>query len=111
MMMSAPELVTVQTAAIAVFAANPAASAAATSVAVLLAVVSATTTVSGDPVVAVEVNISEQLPFDVAPDAATTVAVSTCAVPATYAADPVAMPDCRSIVAVPPDATNSIPIA
>lgn len=103
----APELVTVQTAAIAVFAANPAASAAATSVAVLLAVVSGTTTVSGDPVTGGLVNVNEQLPLEVAPLAAVTVAVTTCAVPATYAADPVATPDCRSSVTVPAEATIS----
>jgi hypothetical protein len=95
----APELAAEYFAAIAAFALSPAASALATRVAVLDAVVKGIVTASGDPVKVDPVTVTMQLPFDVAPAAATTVAVSTCATPATNAALPVQTPVCTSSVA------------
>jgi hypothetical protein len=109
--MLAPELVTEYFAAIAVFALSPAASALATSVAVLDAVVKGIVTASGDPVKVDPVTVTMQLPLDVAPAAATTVAVSTCATPATNAALPVHTPVWTSSVAVVLDVVSLALIA
>jgi hypothetical protein len=89
---SAPELATEYLAAIAAFAFSPDASALATSVAVFADVVNGIVTASGDPVNVDPVTVTMQLPLDVAPAAAITVAVSTCATPATNAALPVHTP-------------------
>jgi hypothetical protein len=95
-----PDLTTSNFAAMAVFAAMPATNAAVTSACVLLAVVSGTTTETGEPVTFADVNVIVQFPALVHPEAATTVAVSTCATPATNAALPVKTPVCTSSVAV-----------
>ena len=47
---------------------------------VCVAVVSATLNANGEPVTRAAVTVTARLPFEVAPEAATTVAVSTCGI-------------------------------